>query len=208
MYLIDFDNLIESNLSPDKREPKTVQFLTTCADTIKNLYVQTTQTYKFQSSVSNWSAGSYSINDLVRYGKVIYQAIKNTTLDPTNSSDWLIVSENFLGVDNRLKINGTKIVLERALNQWLGQVDGTIYIDTNIVESPVFLVGFTESECSQVFSNKSSELVSNSFTFVSQHNCTIFVPTAVHTAIGGDSIIRNFTDKYISSGITYNIQTY
>lgn len=208
MYLIDFDNLIESNLSPDKREPKTIQFLTTCANAIDNLYVQTTQTYKFQSSVSNWTAGTYSINSLVRYSKVIYQAIKETNLDPTNSTDWIIVSENFLGVDNRLKINGTKIVLERALNQWFGQVDGTIYIDNNSVELPVFLVGFSESECSQVFSNKSSELVSNSFTFVSQYNCTIFVPTAVHTAIGGDSIIRNFTDKYISSGITYNIQTY
>jgi hypothetical protein len=208
MYFIDFDDLVESNLPPDKREIQTVSFMRALVAPIANLYTQTTQTYKTQSSAPQWMVGSYSIDSVVKYGKVVFQATKDTTTEPTTSTDWIVVSENFLGVDNRLKINGTKVVLERALNQWFGQVDGVIYIGLNTVEAPVFISGFTETESSVVFTDTSSELVINSFTFQSQFNCTIYLPVALLASIGNENIIRNFVDKYIASGITYNIQTY
>jgi len=115
---------------------------------------------------------------------------------------------------------GEKLNLEFALNTWFDTVFrqppavSDIYLVTNaIAVSPVFRVGASELESTSVYSNISTELVINDYTFTDEYNLSIMVPVAVYNALGStndirDSIIRNFADKYVNAGITYDIITY
>ena len=205
--MTDFKLLISDALSPDKRTPKTANVPFVLADEVQLNNDNIFDTYKDFQTIADWSAGVYPLSAKVTYGRAIYQSvINNNTTTPTVTDKWRLISPNFLGTDYRLKVDGSKMILEQALNDWFNA--SGIYIDTNSQGLGVFLVGISEDESSLVFSNKSSEQVINAYSFAEQFNCTIFVPIAVHTAIGGDVIVRNFADRYINAGITYNIQTY
>ena len=205
--MTDFKIITSDALSPDKRTPKTASVPFVIADEVQLNNDNILETYKDFQTITDWSAGLYPLNSKVKYGRAIYQSTRNNnTVRPTLTNDWRLISPNFLGTDYRLKVDGSKMILEKALNDWFNATG--IYINTNSQGLGVFLVGIDEDESSLVFSNKSSEQVINSYSFAEQFNCTIFVPIAVHTAIGGDVIVRNFADRYINAGITYNIQTY
>jgi hypothetical protein len=219
MYSLDYNITVDSLNVPDKRTEKTTAFNKGLVAQVSNLHTQLFETYKNYTLVAVWSAGTYNRADLVRYGKSIFQAQETTTSEPTFSDAWLLVSNNYLGNDFRLKIRGEKLNLEYALNTWFDTVFrqpplvSDIYIETNSVSSNVFIVGLSEDESSSVSSIISSEFVINSYTFTDQYNLSIKVPVAVYNALAAtndirDSIIRNFADKYINAGLTYDIITY
>ena len=89
-----------------------------------------------------------------------------------------------------------------------------IFITTNATFAiDPFRVGIVEFESSSVSSDTSSELVINSYSFATQFNMDVNVPTAFFNSLGTtnnirESIIKSFVDKYISAGITYQIITY
>jgi hypothetical protein len=222
MYNVNYNTAIENLLVPDKRTKKTVAFNTALVTDISNNHNLLFDTYKNYTILPNWTAGTYAKNELVKYGKSIFQSIENgNTGQPTISDKWRLVSENFLGSDFRLSITGEKLNLEYALNTWFGSIFrqpsagiSDIYLTTNnAVVLPVFRVGINEFESTSVFSNVSEQLVVNSYSFAMQYNITINIPITLFNSLGATdeirtSIVRAFADKYINAGLTYKIQTY
>ncbi|MBC7383025.1 MAG: hypothetical protein H7296_08530 [Bacteroidia bacterium] len=222
MYLLDYFIKVEEGLPPDKRTLKNVSFMKALVGDVSNLHTQLFGTYKTANfSLTQWDGSPINRNQNVRYGKSVFQSlIDNNTSEPTMSSTWLLITDNFLGSDFRLAIRGERLIFEYAINAWFDTVFrqptqlSDIYTTTNTILSvPVFRVGSSEQESSNVFSNTSSELVINDYNFNSQFNMTIWVPLAFFNSLGAtsslrESIIRNFADKYINAGIIYNCATY
>jgi hypothetical protein len=222
MYNLDYNTTIESLLVPDKRTKKTVAFNKSLVAGIANNHDLLFSTYKDYTILPNWTAGTYAKNALVKYGKSIFQSVESSnTTQPTQSDKWILVSDNFLGSDFRLSITGSKLNLEHALNVWFGTVfrqpsagNSDIYLITNnIVPIPVFRVGINEFESTAVGTNTSEQLVINSYSFLTQYNLSINVPSALFLSLGTtnevrNSIIRSFADKYINAGLTYQIIPY
>lgn len=223
MYTLDYNIAVESLNVPDKRTANTTAFNKGLVAQVSNAHVQLFETYKDYVSVPIWNLSIdyiYNRKALVRYGKSIFQANKTTSNEPTFSDDWVLVSSNFLGNDFRLKIRGEKLKLEFALNTWFVTAFrqppalSDIYIITNeIISAPVFRVGINSNESSYIYSDKSDEFCINGYIFTEQFNLTIWFPIAVYNNLGTtnnnrNSIIKNFADKYINAGITYNINTY
>jgi hypothetical protein len=223
MYDVNYNTAIENLLVPDKRTKKTLAFNIALALGIANNHNLLFNIYKNYNIIANWNnAFTYDKNDLVKYGKSIFQSIDNGNVSrPTNASKWRLVSENFLGSDFRLSITGEKLNLEYALNTWFGSTFrqpsvgiSDIYITTNnFIDLPVFRVGINEPESTSVRSDGSDQYVINAYTFATQHNLTINIPIALFNTLGATneirtSIVRAFADKYINAGLTYKIQTY
>lgn len=222
MYNVNYNTAIENLLVPDKRTKKTVAFNTALVTDISNNHSLLFETYKNYTILPNWTAGTYAKNELVKYGKSIFQSTEDAnTGQPTLSDKWRLVSENFLGSVFRLSITGEKLNLEYAINTWFGSIFrqpsagiSDIFLETNnAVVLPVFRVGINEFESTSVFLNVSEQLVVNSYSFATQYNLTINIPIALFNSLGATdeirtSIVRAFADKYINAGLTYKIQTY
>ena len=222
MYNVNYNTTIENLLVPDKRTKKTVAFNSALVAEVANNHNILFTTYKDYSIFPNWALGTYAKNDLVKYGKSIFQSVESgNTTEPTLSEKWRLVSENFLGSDFRLSITGSKLNLEYALNIWFGSVFrqpkigiSDIYLTTNNIASiPIFRVGINEIESTAVGANASDQLIVNSYSFATEYNLTINVPSALFASLGTtneirNSIIQSFADKYINAGLTYQIQTY
>lgn len=222
MYNLNYNTIVETLLVPDKRTKKTVAFNTALVSSITNNNNLLFSTYKDYTLLPNWTAGTYTRNELVKYGKSIFQSVENAnTTEPTQSDKWVLVSENFLGSDFRLSITGSKLNLEFAINTWFGTifrqpsagVSDIYFITNNIIPIPVFRVGTTSFDSTAVSTVSSEQLVVNSYSFSTQFNLTINVPSALFLSLGSTndvrySIIKSFADKYINAGLTYQIITY
>jgi hypothetical protein len=221
MYILDYFVKVQEALTPDKRQPKQVAFQKGLVSDIDNLHTQLFSTYKNYQILPIWTAGTYNRKDLVRYGKSIFQSnIDLNTSVPSFDNNWNLLNNNFLGNDFRIAIRGEKLILEYALNIWFDTVFrqppfvSDIFINTNTTFAiDPFRVGTSEFESSGVYSDISSELVVNSYSFTTQFNLFINVPIAFFNSLGvtnniRESIIKSFADKYISAGITYQIITY
>lgn len=222
MYDVNYNTTIETLLVPDKRTKKTIAFNNALVAGIANNHNLLFNTYKEYTILPNWTAGTYTKNELVKYGKSIFQSIENgNTGQPTQSDKWRLVSENFLGSDFRLSITGSKLNLEYALNTWFGTTfrqpnvgNSDIYLTTNnFVSIPVFRVGITEIESTSVSTLTSEQLIVNNYNFSTQYNLTINFPSVMFISLGTtndvrNSIVRSFADKYINAGLIYQIQTY
>jgi hypothetical protein len=222
MYNVNYNSTIENLLVPDKRTKKTVAYNNALVAGVANDHNLLFTTYKEYQILSNWTAGTYAKNVLVKYGKSVFQSTENAnTSEPTLSEKWRLVSDNFLGSDFRLSIRGEKLNLEFALNTWFGTtfrqpVAGLsdIYLTTNnILPIDVFRVGIIEAESTKVYTTVSDQFVINSYSFLTQFNLAINVPIAFFNSLGATdeirkSIIRSFANKYINAGLTYQILTY
>ena len=220
MYSLDYNQKVIETLVPDKRMPITTAYLQALVKDISNNHIQLFETYKQYQLLDDWIPATYTKNTLIKYSKSIYQAVDDTSDTPSYSNMWRLVSENYQGNDFRLSVTSEKLVLEYALNDWFGSmfrqpIDGIsdIFLTTNeITESP-FLIGLYENESSKIFTDTSSEFIVNNYTFLNQFNLTINVPIALYNTLGStdnirQTIIRSYADKYVASGITYNIITY
>jgi hypothetical protein len=222
MYNIDYNQKVVETLVPDKRAPKNIAFLQQYAKEVSDNHNWIFTNYKQTQYLSDWTSGTYAKNTVVRYSKAVYVSVINgNTSEPSYSNDWLLISPNFLGTDFRLAIRGEKIIFQYALNIWFDTTfrqpsEGTpsdIYLTTNEINEKPFIVGISEFESSSVFTTSSSEFITNTYTFDEEYNLTINIPTSFFVSLGTtdeirESIIRNFADKYVSAGITYNIATY
>lgn len=150
----------------------------------------------FKDFCKGTSAGWYdSGTTYTKYKKVIwqdgavYQLMVNSSLNipPTgnalSATNWLKVLDNFIGIDERVRYNGQRIVFEYALNKWF-----------NVTASPYIYLG--------TFVNGSTSLI-----------CEIFVPVAVWTALGNNTTSRDnrviqFANKYVPAGYLITVITY
>jgi len=218
IYDIYFNQQAIDQFPPDKRDPQPLalmQSLLTAAQWCRDLVLGS---FKTGSTAPVYSAGAYNIYDQVKYGKSIYECITDgTTNDPTNTTDWRLIQENFIGVDERIKYNGQKIVLEWALNTQFDGVfrqpatglDSDIYITNIAAVLAGFRIGEDESgtDVSSIGEDTSSDSIGGAYPFVQLNNFQINFLASLF-ALTNEEAVRNFVDKYIPIGLNYTIVTY
>lgn len=155
---------------------------------------------------------------VVHTNKSVYECILSSTGNaPDNTTYWVKINDNFIGVDERIKYNSQKIVFEYALNKWFGvpSTDPQIYIVNNIVATSAFIMGATGAYSSVMASDStfSTTYMGASYTVVAVYDYTIYVPILVFNAQGSTTAnreiaIRNFADKYNLVGMKYKVLTF
>lgn len=216
IYDIDFTQQAPELLPPDKRDRGTIAVLlavTSCIQWCRDLLFTS---YKIGATAQPYATGSYNkFQEVVYLKSVYYSLIDNNTDLPIVTTSWLKIQSNFLGVDQRIKFNGQRIVLEFALNQNFGGVFrppgssslSDIYL-TNSPGSPAgFRVGKTEPYCSTNGQTKSSDTIGLKYPFVQLINFNINIKTSIYKLTTQQAII-DFTNKYIPSGLYFNIVQY
>lgn len=136
------------------------------------------------------SGTTYSkYNRVIWQDGAVYQLMVNSSvgIDPTgnalSATNWLKVLDNFIGIDERVRYNGQRIVFEYAINKWFN------------ITSPNYIYLGT---------------VPNGTTSLT---CEIYVPVAVWTALGTNTTSRDnriiqFASKYVPAGYIITIFTY
>lgn len=223
IYDLDTDQQVIELLPPDKRYRNNVAFIQALLkSTVQWARDTLMDRYRNGSTDPAYAAGTYDYGAFVQYQKGVYVSlIPNNTDDPTVAPSWYKVQDNFIGLNERILYNGQSIVLEYALNRWFSTTfrqPGTglsdIYLTTNPKPLSVFRFGIIEAISSGFGLDHSPQGFGNlEITDTSFFNLTINFPLAVYNALdtiapNRDAIIRSFVNKYIYSGITYNIATY
>lgn len=218
IFDIDFNQQAVDQFPPDKRDPQPLALMQAILAATQWCRDLVLGGFKYGSTAPTYSPGAYTLYDQVKYGKSIYECLVNgTTNDPTNATDWRLIQENFIGVDERIKYNGQKIVLEWALNlqfdgifrQPATGLNSDIYI-TNIAASlSGFRIGQTEAgaDVSSIGQTTSSDSIGGSYPFIQINNFQINFPVALYAATN-ESAVRNFVDKYIPISLNYTIVTF
>lgn len=216
IYDISTDQAAVDQFPPDKREPQPLalmQALLKAAQWSRDLVLGG---FKLGSTAPGYSAGAYNIYDQVKFQKHVYECIKQgTTNDPTNTTDWRLIQENFIGVDERIKYNGQKIVLEWALNTEFDGVfrqpatglNSDIYISNIAASLAGYRIGQTETGGSSTGQTISSDSIGGTYPFVQINNFQINFKASLF-ALTNDKAVRNFVNKYIPISLNYVIVTY
>lgn len=223
-YDIDYAQQVPELLPPDKRYKNTVGLLSvSMTSTLQFLRDAVLGDYRLGSTVSAWvdpadSMVPYARGAKVNYKKAIFVSLVDNNTDiPTDETSWYMQQQFFIGFRERIAYNGMNLVLTFALNRWFGttfrQPGGglsDIYITTNAIASDAFLVGFSEAESSAAGWQGSDQYIGDPYTADTQYNAVIHVPAAVYAALqpAAESLIRSFADKYMISGVIYQIVTY
>ena len=220
IYDITYEDRVVELIPPDKRYARTVGMLRGLTNQLQVLRNKIFGDYKQGVVCNNWEDIVYAVGDLVKYGETVYVSLIDSNTDvPTVTTSWAIYQATFIGVDERIMFNHQKLVLEYALNKRFGTTfkqppnTSDIYLTTNANTASVFIVGATENESSVVYSDGSTEVVINSYSFSTTYNFTVYIPSAVFTALGGttaerEAVVKSFVDRYNTIGLSYNITTY
>jgi len=208
-YDVNYNQQIIELLPPDKRFKNFVAFLTDCCtSTVQYLRDAVLGDYRNGSTVGAWTAGTYARGVKVNYKKAIFVSLAdgNTSI-PTDTDNWYMQQQFFIGLVERLAYNGNNLVLTYALNRWFGTTfrqPGTglsdIYITTNPIITNYFQVGYTEAESSYVGYLDSGGAIGNSDAPLSeQYNCTVHVPNTLVTALGSAAValLTSFINMYV-----------
>jgi hypothetical protein len=220
IYQINFLQKAIELLPPDKRPNTFVKWIYSLLKPSEYNDARIFTDYKVGAVYPVYIAATYSKFQRVIFGQSVYESIidSNTTAPP-NATGWRVYQDSFIGVDERLTYNHQKISLEWGLNKRFGttfrqpNLVSDIYITTNVVVNPPFIVGGDEPISSVTYRTNSTEFIINNYSFGNFFNFTIYVPVAVFNALSSNAsarepIIRNFVDRYNSAGITYNVVTY
>lgn len=179
----------------------------------------------------------YNNGDEAVYNYQTYKSMVdgNTGNIPDQNTDkWLLISPSIIGTKVRTRFCYPKLTLEYALNLYFQkaltdngfigfkQPDSAIAptpSDINITNvTPTytsFFVFADDIQSDDVYLNDSTgavfdgEIISGASTYEFNVN----IPSAVYVSINAtaaiaDTIIRQFLDKYVVAGVTYNIVTY
>ncbi len=227
IYDIYFSLQSENLLPPDKRKPKIIALLTafvSALQTIRDLFF--TEYTDGYSGILWDVATPYVLGDKVRHiDRAVYEAIEPSTgVLPTDTDYWVKIQDVYVGLRERMRYNSRTMVLEFILNKWFeitltvpwtraNQVN-QIYIVNNHLYGSGFMMGAT-GETSSTMPNSSvnqSFYLSNAFNY-STYTFSIYVPVAVFNALDADptnaeNIIRAIADKYVISGMLYEVVTY
>lgn len=222
IYDANYYQLSANAMPPNKRLPKYLLWIFVLVSPFNWLRDVIFNVFKVGGGAyTPYSAGTYYKYERVIYEKGVYESKINSNTDlPTVTESWVKLTDNFIGIDERIRINIHKILIEYALNKWFfttfrqPSFDGTslsdIYITTNEVVTGFFRVGTTELTSTNIGTESSSEPIGGDGELTAQNNFTIWIPEAVYLALGDEkeNIVKNFADKYIPIGLFYNIDTY
>jgi hypothetical protein len=222
IFDIDFDKFALQTLPPDKRYTNTTawqRLLLKPAQYLRDIFLGD---YRTGSAANLWvDSTTYGKYDQVKYKAAIYESIiaDNLAITPTDQTAWRLILPSFIGMEERLKYNGNKLIFEWAINKNFDTVfrqpPNTSDIFISVFANPfnVFVIGAAESNSSVNYADTSAQFIINEYDFDSYFNMAINVPVAVFNALDADTancekIIRNFANRYIVAGITYQIITY
>jgi len=221
IYNINFDQKAAELLPPDKRYKFNLNWVRSLLSQNQYNHTDVFIDYKTGSDYPYWDyIGPYSIGDRVIYNQSVYESlIDSNTLVPTDPPGWKLYQQYFVGVDERLTYRGENLILTYALNKRFNTtfkqppLQSDIYIENNQIGTLPFVVGGSEFSSSVVYYDFSYDYIINDYTPSTVTNFTIFVPEGVYNALSTDpasrdKIIREFVDKYVNVGMTYNITTY
>lgn len=215
IFDIDYDQQAVDIIPPDKRDDQPVALIRALLTPMQWVRDLILGSFKTGATASPYAPGTYYKYDQVIYNKGVYEALVDTTNDPTNTTDWKLVQPNFIGVDERMKYNGQKIVLEYALNKEFDGVfrqpatgfNSDIYITNIAAVMAGFRVGQDESGSSSIGQTTSSDSIGGRYPFVQVNNFQINFKASLY-ALTNESAVRNFVDKYIPESLNYTIVTY
>lgn len=214
IFDINFDQQAIDLLSPDKRGPITValqQALLWATQWCRDLILGS---YKTGATAPVYAGGTYNQYDQVIYNKAVYYSlIPNNSALPTDPTSWLLIQANFLGVDERVRYNGQKLVLEYALNHRFGgtfRPPGSsslsdIYINNVAAVAVGFRVGQTKG--STVGLTKSSDDIGQPYPFAQLTNFNINFLNSLYI-LTSEKEVRDFVDPVIPASLVYTITPY
>jgi len=225
-YDIDYNDLVY-NLTPQtRRKPRFISWLLSLlapqkyvSDLFFNEYINGSAYPYYDPFVSLYPKGTRVI-----FLGAVYEAKISVASGhlPTDANYWTRIVNDYRGVNERVRYNSQKILLEFILNKWFNTTwlqpndpfnptRPDIYIDSNLTDNQVLTSYYTENAESNIyyFDSLTYAYVLNSYTF-NQPAFSIFVPSWFYTSLGVDAEnqIRAIADKYVIAGITYDIQTY
>jgi hypothetical protein len=225
IFDINYQSTGKTALPPSKRLPKWLAWIYSLLKPMQYLRDLFFDTFIGGANYNIFDAGQfYSYGDrAVWFDNTVVECLNDVPkLGSVSAPDitpenWIVVSENFIGVDERIYYNPQIIVFEWALNRWFRNETATdqIYIQTNTTYSDFFLLGDT-SEYSSTMSNDTTfamYYMGDAYTAALITDFTIFVPTALFNTLGAttqdrEEAVKNIADKYNAAGIKYDIQTY
>lgn len=178
------------------------------------------------SNVTTYSNGSIVLG-WFNFTRAIFLSLINNNLNKplTDTTSWLLIVDNFIGVNERLLYNGNKLVLEWALNKYFGTIFRQppnipdIYINDNDANYKNFFIANNFYIAGEIFNDESRGYIINQLSPVVAAseglNFSIYFPLSLYITLPGwtgpgsvDGYITNFVNNYISAGLTYNIITY
>lgn len=235
IYNVNFALQIEQLLPPSKRTTKTLAYMGVFGRSFQYQRDLLFDTYANGFGGAIWAAGTYTKGQRVRYiDHSVYEVqVASTTTTPSTSTDWLKIQDVWIGVRERTRYTGNKIVLIYGLNRWFDTVfrqpNGTlenpvtnaagtsdIYIVNNSILVNQFKIPKSAFNTSSFIPNNGIygiDGIPNVAFALNQYAFTIFVPLAVFNALAAnntdrENVVRAFADKYVIAGIIYKVQTY
>jgi hypothetical protein len=147
IYDINLADKVLEWLAPNKRYEHNVEWLRANIKTLQRLQHKYLTDYRIGSSYPEYISGAtYNTGDVVKIKQVLYEStIDNNTVAPPNTT-WVMYLPSFIGVDERVRFNGQKLVLEYALNEYFFStfrqppLTSDIYITNNAYVLAGFLV--------------------------------------------------------------------
>jgi hypothetical protein len=229
IYNVNYEVSGQELLPPDRREDKFLKWLYSLLKPLQDLKDFVFTGYSDGSAASSYSgATTYTFGQQVKYQGRIYYRNEITDdysagITPTNTTYWTLLHNSFIGINERIRFNGQKIILEYALNKQFGTtfqqppVLSDIWIENKSVVSDAFFIGVDDEDTATVaISDTDSDwFINDDITAddITAANFIIHVPVAVWTALAGtnserDNIILTFVDKYKLFGYDATIETY
>jgi hypothetical protein len=219
----DFD-LQAYRLSPvNKRQDVWLNYLYCIAEPIQSAHENFFTSYLEGDASAVWDIGTnYSRYDRVNYQNRIYQCVSDIIAElPTNTTYWVQVVGDFRGMNERIKYNSQKLMLEWILNRWFatnfeqpGGGTSDFYIVDNTRNVPVFTVP-KETYRSNIYvsssvfeqSFKTKKFVKETPNYASVQNFTVYYKLTDIPSITDDKYFQmvDLVNKYkvIGSTVTY-----
>ena len=177
---------------------------------------------------STWVAGNaYNVGDRVTAGRSSYECIQantDATITITNTTYWYKVSDDIIGLSERLNYNCQKMQLEYILNKRFNspsltnppydQITGKIYIVTNPSLPRIAWIGRNNAVSSYIKTTSSTKFYYHpkALTSLALNNYTIWVPGALISSLGGGTaykqVIANEVNKYNAVGLSFYVDHY
>jgi len=161
---------------------------------------------------------NYAVTNKVQYGQAVYECLKPSLgILPTNSEYWVLITQDWVGIDERVLFSNSKLKFEYALNKRFKTVfrnpnsyttptNSDIYI-SNINNQYSFIVGVSINNSSTILNNTSSQQIYSTANYGTGYSFSINIPIAIYNLFG-ENIIRFYADKINNAGIKYTIITY
>lgn len=236
-YDYNISQATQELLPPSKRKTNNLAYLGAPGYILQRFHTLFFNTYAGGNMALDWvSGGTYKYEDQVRYtdnyryNNRIYELVNKdgvaglTTPPSQDTTNWILVQNNFIGVSERVRYTAPKVVIEYALNKWFKTVFrqpalvSDIFITKEVVDNYTFIIGDTEEESSEIdYSDTLQRSYINETYITNKKLFAINIPLAVYdqltTQPSGysdtkDRIVRSFADNYVLGGINYEVIPY